>query len=263
MNGHEVKQRAQTAREMTEEIDRATEAMVGFGVTPDVGQRLDAVGGRGGSNGFEGRGLGGGVEERGFGSARREGMDPAQARGIGGLAMGQVLTYNPEASVLSTQMEAVPGERQGMPEYGAVQGRNADQMMGVAGKSLGELERPSAFAQMENERVRETAELDNGYARNEIAPNLSSVGLASKTEEAYRKVADEGNGRAEFKAESFDDRLQNETQEGIGKVMAGDVEKLRRQKEFRPNDIVKMRDEGMITMLKAFKTPRFFKERNG
>ena len=60
--------------------------------------------------------VGFGVENGDFGTengareaARNEGgggVSQAQARGIGGLAMGQVLTYNPDAAYLSARERA-------------------------------------------------------------------------------------------------------------------------------------------------------------
>lgn len=197
---------------------------------------------------------------------REQSYDAERARGIGGLAMGQVLTYNPEAAS-RVRPEA------GAPEFGAVQtlgprpeviqGRDANEMMGVAGENLRQLEHLPRRAEIEDERVREQAEIEDGYARNEIAPNLSSVGLASAFEEAERRTADVANARGEVAPETFDDKIQNKSQEEIGKVAAAEIGDLQRQKSFSPARVAKLRDEWMEKMLAAFKNPRKFKERNG
>lgn len=206
-----------------------------------------------------------------------------RVRGIGGLAMGQtlanglemdqapmsvsgagqVLTYNPDLQEADLGTVGPKGPDAAGNWYQAVQGRDASEMKGVAGESLQQLEHPSEQMRMQNERVREQAEIENGFARNEIDPNLSSVGLASETEEVYREAMDKGNEEAEFKPESFDDKLQNKSQEEMGKVVATIVGKLRGRKSFAPAQIARLRDEWMEKMLAAFKNPRKFKERNG
>lgn len=179
-----MKQGAQTAREMTEEINRVTDA-----------ERVGDAAGRGN-------------------------MSPERARGIGGLAMGQVLTYNPE--------------------------------------HLGQRERA------ENERVREIAEIDNGYARNEIAPNLSSVGEESALEEAERLADDRENYLSELDpGRSFEAKIQANSQEEIAKEAAVEMGKLLRQKSFAPSALEEYRFRGMKRMMGAFAQPREFGERNG
>ncbi len=238
MDGREVRQRAQTAQEMTDEINRVTDASVGFGV----------------ENGDFG------TENGAREAARNEGgggVSQAQARGIGGLAMGQVLTYNPDAAYLSARERA------------------------------------------ENERVYEMAEADNGYARNEIVPNLSSVmgeatgnlsrgGAAgnllggevegpirgetaegsvmgeSAIEEAGRLADDRENLLSELDPErSFGAKVQAKSQEEIAKGVSAEMGKLLRKKSFSPNEVENYRFAGMEAMMQAFAQPRIFKERNG
>lgn len=226
------------------------------------------------------------------GEALEQGHDVGRVRGIGNLAMGQVLTYNPEAQGNgSGALAGVAAE--------AVVGRDANKMLGVAGESLGELEEQSVQERLNNARIMGAAALENGYARKEIIPNLSSVergiengyggvksgergvksgegrmntgevdpglismGLASEKELAERRALDNANAKGEFAPVSADDKLQNNTQEGMGKTMAAEVGNYQRRKSFIANDIVKLRDQGMLKMLAAFKNPRIFKERN-
>lgn len=187
---------------------------------------------------------------------REQEYNAQRARGIGGLAMGQVLTYNPEAADHARS-------EVGAPEFEAVQGRNTSEMMGVAGENLRQLEHLPEQMRMQNERVREQVELENGYARNEIAPNLSSVGLASKVEQAEYQAADLANAEGELAPATFEDEIQNKGQEEVGKAMAIRIGKLLKRKSFRPKDAVEWRDKGMLQMFERFKNKRVFKERNG
>lgn len=182
----------------------------------------------------------GGVETR---EIRDQVYNTETVRGIGGLAMGQT-----SANSLGTE---------------AVQGRNTSEMMGVAGKDLWQLEHLPEQAKIQNELVRERAELENGYAKKEIAPNLSSVGLTSEVERAEYQAADWANAEGELAPATFEDEIQNKGQEEVGKAMAIRIGKLLKQKSFRPNDAVEWRDKGMLQMFERFKNKRVFKERNG
>lgn len=257
------------------------EAGSGAQVAPGVAGKMNREVGTG-EFGTLNHGTRAGVDEAEAWALKGQDYDADRVRGIGGLAMGQVLTYNPEVAdnvrsgVGATRPEA------GAPEFGlvqnmrsgseaassrpaleAIQGRDVNEMMGVAGENLQQLGHLSRRAEIENERVREQAEIEDGYARNEIAPNLSSVGLASAFEEAERRTADVANARGEVAPETFDDKIQNKSQEEIGKVAAAEIGDLQRQKSFSPARVAKLRDEWMEKMLAAFKNPRKFKERNG
>lgn len=208
-----MRQKTQMAREMTDEINRATDMAVA------ADGELENLGRSGG--------------EYGTGT----GVNAERARGLGGLAMGQVLTYNPEA-----------------------QGRG-EMENGLRG--VERLEHPAARERAENERVREIAEVDNGYARNEISPSLSSVGEASALEEAERLARDRENLNAEMvPTASFEAKIQNKSQEEIGKVMAIEVGDLLKRKSFAPAEVVSLKNEGMVSMLASFKNPRVLGERN-
>lgn len=194
-----------------------------------------------------------GAEPRGVEAQR---YDAQRAREIGGLAMGQVSTYSPETTG-RVHSEA------GAPGFGAVQGRDASEMLGVAGENLRQLEHLPEQMRMQNERVRERVELENGYARNEIAPNLSSVGLTSEVERAEYQATDLANAEGELSPVTFEDEIQNKGQEEVGQAMAIRIGKLLKRKSFRPNEATKLRDEGMLRMFERFKNKRVFKERNG
>lgn len=271
MNGREVRNGAQVAPDMTGE-------MSANGVGPaNVG--WDAAGRR-----FANEVRSSGAETRGV---REQEYNAQRAREIGGLAMGQVLTYNPDpqrtdsvqrndsvqGADLARETDLVQGAdlgAAGPKGYDvaenwprAVQGRNAGEMRGVAGENLRQLEHLPERMKMQNERVREQAELENGYARNEIAPNLSSVGLASEVERAEYLATDLANAKAEFAPATFEDEIQNKGQEEVGKAMAIRIGKLLKQKSFRPKDVTEERDEGMLLMFERFKDKRVFKGRNG
>lgn len=215
----------------------------GAQVAPDMTGGMSREAGAGGFD----------TEPRG---AREPEYNAQRARGIGGLAMGQVLTYDPE-----TADHAHPEAE--VPEFGAVQGRNASEMMGVAGENLRQLEHLPEQMRMQTERVREQVELENGYARNEIAPNLSSVGLTSAVERAEYRAVDLANAEGELAPATFEDEIQNKGQEEVGKAMAVRIGRLLKQKSFRPKDAVEWRDKGMLQMFERFKNKRVFKERNG
>lgn len=255
-----MKQRAQTAREMTEEIDRATDAAV-FAGSNEAGLGGAALNGAALSQeGLNGADLGreslNGAGSNALTGVEMKGRSGEQARGIGNLAVGAM---EHGQGVLS-QAERGQGVF-GQGERGQGQ-RSAGE---YSREASGQGERVALFSReiAENERVREIAETDNGYARNEIAPNLSSVGEEGGMEIAERLAEDRGNLQAELSPKlSFDAKIQNKNQEEIGEVMAAEVGNIARKKSFSPSELVDLRNEGTNRMLESFKNPRKIGDRN-
>lgn len=251
-----MRQRAQTAREVTEEIDRATDAV---------------------------------VEDT---SGQGRGVDLGQARGLGGLAVGQVLTYNPEnagSGVSRVNLEAnnvgsgannasfeannagnrsggangFGGSNRGEGDGGAALGGLGQLGQPEGLGRLGRLEHPSVRERENNERVREIAEIDNGYARNEIDPNLSSVGEESKLEVNERLADDNENLRNELSGvKDFEAQIQAKKQEDIAKAMVPQVGNLLRRKSFAVNDVIELQRVGRDQTLLSFERPRKIGDRN-
>lgn len=114
----------------------------------------------------------------------------------------------------------------------------------------------------ENERVREMAEIDNGYGA-ESRPGVSTVGEESALQIAERRAWDAENIRNEVNpTRDYEAQIMAKDQNAIAQDVAGKVDMIVRQREFRPGELEMLRMRASKSMLEAYENPYILGRRN-
>lgn len=116
--------------------------------------------------------------------------------------------------------------------------------------------------QLENERVEEIAEIDNGYGA-EARPGVSTVGEESAVQAAERRAWDAENIRNEANPKrDYEAQIMAKDQEGIARDVLGKAEAIAGQREFRPSELERLRMRASTSMLEAYENPYILGRRN-